>query len=76
MPLVKKASGEQNKCNESFQFKSCTLKINGTESKMSDKKKLSLWEKEQLVEAVCMKNVRRNVKRKREKQKQSSGGVL
>ena len=43
---------------------------------MPDMKKLSLQEKELLAEAVRMKNVRKNIKIKREKQKQSSGGIL
>ena len=43
---------------------------------MPGKKKLLLQEKEQLAEAVRMKNIRGNVKIKREKQKQSSGWVL
>ena len=38
MPLVKKTSGEQNKWNKNVQFKNSRLKINGTVSKMSDKK--------------------------------------
>ena len=32
------------------------------QSKMSDKKNWSPEEKEQLAEAVCMKNIRRNIK--------------
>ena len=41
----------------SFQFKN-RLKINGMVSKMSEKKNLSLQEKEQLGEAVLMKKVK------------------
>ena len=36
--------------------------MNGTESKMSDKKNYSPEEKEQLAEVVRMKNVTRNIK--------------
>ena len=43
-----------------FQFKSIVLKINHTESKMSDRKNLSLVETEPLAEAALMKKVRRN----------------
>ena len=39
--------------------------MNGTESKMSDKKNLSPEKKEQLAEVVRMKNVRRNIKIRR-----------
>ena len=38
-----------------FQFKSIVLKINHTESKMSDRKNLSLVETEPLAEAALMK---------------------
>ena len=43
-----------------FQFKSIVLKINHTESQMSDRKNLSLVETEPLAEAALMKKVRRN----------------
>ena len=43
-----------------FQFKSIVLKINHTESKMSDRKNLSLVETEALAEAGLVKKVRRN----------------
>ena len=43
-----------------FQFKSIVLKINHTESKMSDRKNLSLVETEPLAEAALMKKLRRN----------------
>ena len=45
---------------KSFQFKNIVLKINYTESKMSDRKNLSLVETEPLAEAVLMKKIRRN----------------
>ena len=51
----------------SFQFKNIVLKINHTESKMSDRKNLSLVEIEPLAEAVLMKKVRRNVKKVKRK---------
>ena len=51
----------------SFQFKNIVLKINHTESKMSDRKNLSLVEIEPLAAAVLMKKVRRNVKKVKRK---------
>ena len=47
-----------------FQFKNIVLKINYTESKMSDRKNLSLVETEPLAEAVLMKKIRRNKDKK------------
>ena len=44
----------------SFQFKNIVSKINHTESKMSDRKNLSLVETEPLAEAALMKKARRN----------------
>ena len=44
--------------NEIFSLKHSRLKINGTESKMSDKKKNHLRKKSNLAEAVHMKNIR------------------
>ena len=49
---------------KSFQFKNIVLKINYTESKMSDRKNLSLVETEPLAEAVLMKKIRRNKDKK------------
>ena len=49
----------------SFQFKNVVLKINHTESKMPDRKNLSLVETEQLTEAILMKKVKRNIKIRR-----------
>ena len=49
---------------KSFQFKNIVLKINYTESKMSDRKNLSLVETEPLAEAVLMKKTRRNKDKK------------
>ena len=46
----------------SFQFKNIVLKINLTESKMSDRNNLSLVETKPLAEAVLMKKVKRNIK--------------
>ena len=51
----------------SFQFKNIVLKINHTDSTMSDRKNLSLVEIEPLAEAVLMKKVRRNVKKVKRK---------
>ena len=48
----------------SFQFKNIVSKINHTESKMSDRKNLSLVETEPLAEAVLMKKIRRNKDKK------------
>ena len=47
-----------------FQFKNIVLKINYTESKMSDRKNLSLAETQPLAEAVLMKKIRRNKDKK------------
>ena len=49
---------------KSFQFKNIVLRINYTESKMSDRKNLSLVETEPLAEAVLMKKIRRNKDKK------------
>ena len=45
-----------------FSLEHSRLKINGTESKMSDKKILSPEKQEQLAEVVRIKNARRNIK--------------